>query len=162
MGTGATSKKLSKKELETKLGEMEKEILGKEEKTPSQKKKAPKIEKPKAPEAKEPKAPKVEEPKAAESATGTSGEVTGLVKKMDELEGEKIKVRDALTKRLATLTLRRAALVKRRTEIDAKLSALNEEPKKTETAPTTHDADHHEMTMKRLGSLEKSQGKLMA
>ena len=85
---------------------------------------------------------------------------------MDELEGEKIKIRDALSKRLATLTLRRAALVKRRTEIDAKLSTLGKEPKKTESATKktegTHDADHHEMTMKRLGESGKSQGKLMA
>ena len=105
---------------------MEKKILGNQAQETKVEKQANAEKK-----AKEPKAEKATKPKVEkeDAATGEGAEVTKLVKQMDDLDVQKIQLREKLTKRLATLTLRRAALVKRRSEIDAKLAKIPEETK---------------------------------
>merc|ERR1711988_1402670 len=155
-----------KKDLKKELAEMEKKILGKEtkkEEKPKKKEQPKKEEKPKAEE------PKKEDSKGENiAATGGNADLPNLVKQMDDLDVKKIQLREKLTKHLAALTLRRAALVKRCAEIDLKLANM---PTTKKVAPVEKKSvgkkeagedEHHTMTMKRLGSLEASQGKLMA
>merc|ERR1712167_306317 len=114
---------MPKKDLKKELEEMEKKILGNQAQETKVEKQANAEKKAKEPEAEKATEPKVEK---EDAATGEGAEVTKLVKQMDGLDVQKIQLREKLTKRLATLTLRRAALVKRRSEIDAKLAKIPE------------------------------------
>merc|ERR1712146_320404 len=100
---------------------MKKEVVEEEGKREEKKEEKKKEEKPKKKEQpKKEEKPKAEEPKKEDSkgeniaATGGNADLPNLVKQMDDLDVKKIQLREKLTKHLAALTLRRAALVKRR------------------------------------------------